>query len=185
MKPYIIGEFAGVPFTIDSTYQVACENPEAKQVLKELLIEGLKEYNEEKSWSKMLPQFYVKSALKNCKKNSIELRKIFVYKNGSTIKYIEDQYIPNEPTIYIEGTLILFPFIVYTDFSVVCNAPEPDGTGIANWVRGDLEKLRMEYQSPAVPNIHNKLCYELMKLPFYKIKKAIIYKSYYDPNVIY
>jgi len=185
MKPYIIGEFNGVPFEINNRYQVTCENQEAKKVLKELVIEGLKEYNEEKSWSKMLPQFYIKSVLKNYKKIPIELQKIFVYKNGATIEHIEDQYIPNEPTIYIEGILFVFPFTAYTDFSVVCNCPEPDGSGISNWVKWDLKKLWNEYQSPAVPNIHNKLCYELMKMHGYKIQKAFIYKTYYDPNVIY
>ena len=186
MKPYIIGEFEGVPFEINNRYQVICEDVEVKRTLKELVIEGLELTKEKRERGYKIPtQFYIHRVFEWHKELPLITRRIYEYEKGTVIEHIEDQYIPNEPTIYIEGILFVFPFTAYTDFSVVCNCPEPDGSGISNWVKWDLKKLWNEYQSPAVPNIHNKLCYELMKMHGYKIQKAFIYKTYYDPNVIY
>ena len=177
MKPYIIGEFEGVPFEINNRYQVACENIETKRILKELVIEGLKEYNEEKSWSKWVPQFYITSKFEKHKELPLIIRRIYEYKGETIIEHIEDRYTPYDPpAVSIEGILTVFPFKIYTDLSVECKCPEPDGTGIANWVRGDLKRLSYEYHAAHIPDIHYALCRVLMKQHFYKIQKAFIYK---------
>lgn len=177
MKPYIIGEFEGIPFEVNNRYQVTCENQEAKKALKELVIEGLKEYNKEKSWSKLLPQFYITSKFERHKELPLITRRIFEYKGETIIEHIEDRYTPyNPPAVSIEGILTVFPFKIYTDLSVECKCPEPDGTKIANWVRGDLNRLSYEYHSADIPDIHYALCRVLMKQHFYKIQKAFIYK---------
>lgn len=186
MKPYIIGEFNGIPFEVNNRYQVICESQEAKRVLKELLIEGLKEYNEEKSWSKLLPQFYVTGTFKKYEKLPIKLRRIFVYEKGTVIEHIEDRYTPYDPDIvFLEGTLWGFPFTAYTDYSVICTAPDPDSPKIAKCVERRIEALRYKNDTPDVPNKHLAICYDLMKEPYYKVKKAFIYKTYFNPNMIY
>ena len=178
MKPYIIGEFNGIPFEVNNRYQVACENQEAKKVLKELVIEGLDLTKEKRKHGYKIPtQFYIHRTFEKYKELPLITRRIFEYKGETTIEHIEDQYTPyNPPAVSIEGILTVFPFKIYTDLSVECKCPEPDGTGIANWVRGDLNRLSYEYHSAHIPDIHYALCRVLMKQPFYKIKKAFIYK---------
>ena len=178
MKPYIIGEFEGVPFEINNRYQIVCESQEAKRVLKELVIEGLELTKEKRKHGYKIPtQFYIHRVFEKHKELPLITRKIYEYENGTVIEHIEDRYTPyNPPAVSIEGILTVFPFKIYTDLSVECKCPEPDGTGIANWVRGDLNRLSYEYHSADIPDIHYALCRVLMKQPFYKIKKAFIYK---------
>ena len=178
MKPYIIGEFEGVLFEINNRYQVACEDVEVKRTLKELVIEGLELTKEKRERGYKIPtQFYIHRVFEEHKELPLITRRIYEYEKGTVIEHIEDRYTPyNPPAVSIEGILTVFPFKIYTDFSVVCNCPEPDGSGISNWVKWDLKKLSYEYHAAHIPDIHYALCRVLMKQHFYKIQKAFIYK---------
>ena len=178
MKPYITGEFDGVPFEINNRYQVACENIETKRILKELVIEGLKEYNEEKSWSKWVPQFYITDKFEKHKELPVTLKRVYRYIKGTTIEHVEDQYFQSKPKlIYIEGTLYGFPFTAYTDLTAKCDCPEPEKTGIKDLVELRLGFLYTDCCKPEIPQAHVEVIYRLMKDPYYKIQKAYCYPS--------
>lgn len=187
MKPYIIGDFEGIPFEINNRYQVICEDFEAKRILKELVIEGLKLTKEKRKHGYKIPtQFYIYQVFGENKKLPLITRRIYEYKGETIIEHIEDRYTPYDPDIvFLEGTLWGFPFTAYTDYSVICTAPDPDSPKIAKCVERRIEALRYRNDTPDVPNKHLAICYDLMKEPYYKVKRAFIYKTYFDPNMIY
>lgn len=186
MKPYIIGEFDGIPFTICSTLQVHCKNPDVKNILKNLVTEGIELTRENRKKGYKTPiQFYIFDVLEEHNEFPINIEKTFDYQGETVFEYI-NKYMPKESdTIFIKGILFVVPFVIDTDFNVVCNCPEPDSTQLAKWVKRDLEYLIMKFNSPAVPDIYDKLARKMLKLEFYKVQRAYIYKVRHNPNVVY